>query len=177
MYDCSVGLTSPQGQETTPCCLPQHSGVEHARTRRCQQSEVDLTFPEPMRARSFSACLKPAEFKNSTIIRLLDGSKAYLQAIIDNFSRRVHARRATDAFIRAVTADLLIEAFGGSTRGKPQRLVDGDVERRLKRCCTITTPIRSSAGTAANRTRAQRRVKNRSRRWPASTPRVNTRTR
>ena len=97
-------------------------------TRRCQQSEVDLTFPEPMRARSFSACLKTAEFKNSTIIRLLDGSKAYLHAIIDNFSRRVHAWRVNDSFIPAVTADLLIEAFDGSTRGKPQLLVDDGVE-------------------------------------------------
>ena len=81
-----------------------------------------------MRARSFSACLKTAEFKNSTIIRLLDGSKAYLQAIIDNFSRRVHAWRVNDSFIPAVTADLLIEAFDGSTRGKPQLLVDGGAE-------------------------------------------------
>ena len=93
-----------------------------------------------MRARSFSACLKPAEFKNSTIIRLLDGSKAYLQAIIDNFSRRVHARTATDAFIRAVTADLLIEAFGGSTRGKPQLLVDGGVENYNSAGHKLCTP-------------------------------------
>ena len=140
MYDCSVGLTSPQGQKTTPYCLPQHSGVEHARTRRCQQSEVDLTFPGPMRARSFSACLKPVEFRNSTIIRRLDGSKSYLQAIIDNFSRRVHALRVNDSFIPAVTADLLIEAFGGSTRGKPQLLVDGGVENYNSAGHKLCTP-------------------------------------
>ena len=47
---------------------------------------------------------------DTTLIRLLDGSKAYLHAIIDNFSRRVLAWRVNDSFIPAVTAELLIEA-------------------------------------------------------------------
>ena len=54
-------------RQTRPCCLPQHSGVYRASTRRCQQPDVDLTFPEVLRAGSFSACLKIAELKNSTI--------------------------------------------------------------------------------------------------------------
>ena len=47
---------------------------------------------------------------DTTLIRLLDGSKAYLHAVIDNFSRRVLAWRVNDSFIPAVTAELLIEA-------------------------------------------------------------------
>ena len=47
---------------------------------------------------------------DTTLIRLLDGSKAYLHAIIDNFSRRVMAWRVNDSFIPSVTAELLIEA-------------------------------------------------------------------
>jgi transposase-like protein len=65
---------------------------------------------------------------DTTIIRLLDGSKAYLHAVIDNFSRRVLAWRVHESFIPAVTSELLVEAFRGTTDGKPQVLMDGGVE-------------------------------------------------
>ncbi|MCP4781935.1 MAG: transposase family protein, partial [Fuerstiella sp.] len=65
---------------------------------------------------------------DTTLIRLLDGSKAYLHAVIDNFSRRVLAWRVNDSFIPAVTAELLIEEGREIEDGKPQRLVDGGVE-------------------------------------------------
>jgi transposase-like protein len=65
---------------------------------------------------------------DTTIIRLLDGSKAYLHAVIDNFSRRVLAWRVHDSFIPAVTAELLIEASREIRDTKPQLLVDGGVE-------------------------------------------------
>ena len=65
---------------------------------------------------------------DTTLIRLLDGSKAYLHAIIDNFSRRVLAWRINDTFIPAVTAELLIEAAREIEDAKPQVLVDGGVE-------------------------------------------------
>jgi len=65
---------------------------------------------------------------DTTLIRLLDGSKVYLHAIIDNFSRRVLAWRVNDSFIPAVTAELLIEAGSEIEDGKPQLLVDGGVE-------------------------------------------------
>ena len=65
---------------------------------------------------------------DTTLIRLLDGSKTYLHAIIDNFSRRVLAWRVNDTFIPAVTAELLIEAAGEIEDTKPQVLVDGGVE-------------------------------------------------
>ena len=47
---------------------------------------------------------------DTTLVRLLDGSKAYLHAIIDNFSRRILAWRVHESFVPAVTAELLIEA-------------------------------------------------------------------
>jgi transposase InsO family protein len=73
---------------------------------------------------------RPNEFwhVDTTIIRLLDGSKAYLHAVIDNFSRRVLAWRVHDSFIPAVTAELLIEASREIRDTKPQLLVDGGVE-------------------------------------------------
>ena len=65
---------------------------------------------------------------DTTLIRLIDGSKAYLHAIIDNFSRRVLAWRVNDTFIPAVTAELLVEAGREIEETKPQLLVDGGVE-------------------------------------------------
>ena len=65
---------------------------------------------------------------DTTLIRLLDGSKAYLHAVIDNFSRRVLAWRVNDTFIPAVTAELLVEAGREIEDTKPQLLVDGGVE-------------------------------------------------
>ena len=59
---------------------------------------------------------------------MLDGSKAYLHAIIDDFSRRLLAWRVNDTFIPAVTAELLVEAGREIEDTKPQLLVDGGVE-------------------------------------------------
>ena len=38
---------------------------------------------------------------DTTVIRLLDGSRAYLHAVIDNFSRRILAWRVAETFTRA----------------------------------------------------------------------------
>jgi transposase InsO family protein len=35
---------------------------------------------------------------DTTVIRLLDGTRAYLHAVIDNFSRRILAWRVADTF-------------------------------------------------------------------------------
>ncbi|MCA9123726.1 MAG: DDE-type integrase/transposase/recombinase [Planctomycetaceae bacterium] len=56
---------------------------------------------------------------DTTLVRLLDGSKAYLHAVIDNFSRRVLAWRVNDSFMPSVTAELLVEAFDGRSSDKP----------------------------------------------------------
>ena len=65
---------------------------------------------------------------DTTLVRLLDGSKAYLHAVIDNYSRRILAWRVHESFVPAVTAELLIEAANGIRNEKPQVLVDGGVE-------------------------------------------------
>lgn len=65
---------------------------------------------------------------DTTLIRLLDGSKVYLHAIIDNFSRRILAWRANESFVPAVTSELLVETAQRLDDDKPQLLVDGDIE-------------------------------------------------
>jgi transposase InsO family protein len=65
---------------------------------------------------------------DTTVIRLLDGSRAYLHAIIDNFSRRVLAWNVAGTFHPGVTAQLLLDASKNVTSGKPMLLVDGGVE-------------------------------------------------
>ncbi len=65
---------------------------------------------------------------DTTLIRLLDGSRAYLHAIVDNFSRRILAWRVAGTFQPAVTAQLLLDASKSMTSGEPMVLVDGGVE-------------------------------------------------
>jgi len=65
---------------------------------------------------------------DTTVIRLLDGSRAYLHAIIDNFSRRILAWNVVGNFHPSVTAQLLLDASKSVTSGKPTLLVDGGVE-------------------------------------------------
>ena len=47
---------------------------------------------------------------DTTVIRLLDGTRAYLHAVIDNFSRRILAWRVADSFSPASTVAVLLEA-------------------------------------------------------------------
>ena len=65
---------------------------------------------------------------DTTLIRLLDGSRAYLHAVVDNFSRRILAWNVADSFHPGVTAQLLLDAAKSMTSGKPMVLVDGGVE-------------------------------------------------
>ena len=65
---------------------------------------------------------------DTTLIQLLDGSKAWLHAIIANFSRQVMAGRAHDTLRPTVTAELLIATASEIEDAKPQVLVDGGVE-------------------------------------------------
>ncbi|MCA9123360.1 MAG: DDE-type integrase/transposase/recombinase [Planctomycetales bacterium] len=63
------------------------------------------------------------------MIRLLDGSRAYLHAVIDNFSRRILAWNVAGSFQPAITAQLLRSASESMTESdKPAVLVDGGVE-------------------------------------------------
>ncbi len=47
---------------------------------------------------------------DTTVLRLTTGIRIYLQAVIDNFSRRILAWRVSDALSSATTRELLIEA-------------------------------------------------------------------
>ena len=67
---------------------------------------------------------------DTTVIRLLDGTRAYLHAVIDNFSRRILAWRVTDTFAAGNTVAVLLEASRGATRAAsaPVVLADAGVE-------------------------------------------------
>ena len=64
----------------------------------------------------------------ATLIRLLDGSRAYLHAVIDNFSRRILAWKVTPSFEPGATAEILLTASKGVDHGVPTVLTDGGVE-------------------------------------------------
>ena len=67
---------------------------------------------------------------DTTVIRLLDGTRAYLHAVIDNFSRRILAWRVADTFAPGNTVAVLLEATRAATRpaSDPVVLADGGVE-------------------------------------------------
>src|SRR5262245_48458467 len=67
---------------------------------------------------------------DTTVIRLLDGTRAYLHAVIDNFSRRILAWRVADTFAPGNTVAVLLEASRGATRvaSAPIGLADAGVE-------------------------------------------------
>jgi putative transposase len=66
----------------------------------------------------------------TTVIRLLDGTRAYLHAVIDNFSRRILAWRVADTFAPGNSVAVLLEASRGATRSAsaPVVLADAGVE-------------------------------------------------
>ena len=63
-----------------------------------------------------------------TVIRLLDGTRAYLHAIIDNFSRRILAWKVAPTFDPDCTAELLLTASADVVDETPTLLTDGGVE-------------------------------------------------
>jgi len=62
------------------------------------------------------------------MIRWLDGNKAYLHAVLDNFSRRILAWYAAETFKSVITAQLVCGAADTLSTGKPTMLVDGGAE-------------------------------------------------
>ena len=65
---------------------------------------------------------------DTTLIRLLDGTRAYLHAVIDNFSRRILAWKVSATFDPSTTAELLLSVSRGLVDEKPTLLTDGGVE-------------------------------------------------
>ena len=67
---------------------------------------------------------------DTTVIRLLDGTRAYVHAVIDNFSRRILSWRVAERFEPANTVATLLEAgqCAGTEGEPPTVLADGGVE-------------------------------------------------
>ena len=66
---------------------------------------------------------------DTTVIRLLDGTRVYLHAVIDNFSRRILAWRVADTVAPANSVTVLLEAARAATStDTPVVLADGGVE-------------------------------------------------
>ena len=67
---------------------------------------------------------------DTTIIRLLDGTRAYLHAMIDNFSRRILAWRVADTFAPVNTVTVLLDASQAAapSDSTPLVLADAGVE-------------------------------------------------
>jgi len=67
---------------------------------------------------------------DTTVIHLLDGTRAYLHAVIDNFFRRILAWRVADTFAPVNSVAVLVEASRGATPSEatPVVLADAGVE-------------------------------------------------
>jgi putative transposase len=67
---------------------------------------------------------------DTTVIRLLDGTRAYVHAVIDNFSRRILAWRVAETFAPGNSVAVLLEASRDPTRSAstPVVLADAGVE-------------------------------------------------
>jgi putative transposase len=67
---------------------------------------------------------------DTTVIRLLDGTRAYLHAVIDNFSRRILAWRVAETFAPVNSVAVLVEVGRAATPSEttPVVLADGGVE-------------------------------------------------
>ncbi len=67
---------------------------------------------------------------DTTVIRLLDGTRVYLHAVIDNFSRRILAWRVADTFSPGTAVAVLLDAScrAVACETPPVVLADGGVE-------------------------------------------------
>ena len=90
----------------------------------------------PARPRVGIRATKPNEIWHidATLIRLLDGSRVYLHAVIDNFSRRILSWCVNRTFDAGCSADLLVKAGAHLNREaeQPTLLADGGVENYNK---------------------------------------------
>jgi transposase InsO family protein len=71
---------------------------------------------------------------DTSVVRLLEGTRAYLYAVIDNFSRRILAWRVSERFDPANTLAILAEAGSSAHPGDdpPTLLADSGIENRMK---------------------------------------------
>jgi transposase InsO family protein len=90
---------------------------------------------------------------DTTVIRLLDGTRAYLHAVIDNFSRRILAWRVAETCALVNSVAVLVEAGRGATPSAttPVVLADAGVENvnaqvdalLATACCAGSWPLRN----------------------------------
>jgi len=74
---------------------------------------------------------KPNEYwhVDTTLIRLVDGSRVYLQAVLDNYSRRILAWQLSERFDTTITAAILQEAAKALPKNTvPSAVMDSGVE-------------------------------------------------
>ena len=84
---------------------------------------------------------------DTTLIRLLDGSHAYLHAVIDNFSRRILSWKVAGTFDLSITAVLLLKASKRLFNQQPTLLADGGVENFNSAVDKYLGPVNGSATT------------------------------
>ncbi len=88
----------------------------------------------PDKAKLGIRATKPNEIfhVDTTLIRLLDGTRAYLHAVIDNFSRRILSGRLADHFDDGNSVAVLVEAGRGlpGLASPPTLVADSGVENR-----------------------------------------------
>ncbi|MEQ8853895.1 DDE-type integrase/transposase/recombinase [Gimesia sp.] len=65
---------------------------------------------------------------DTSLVRLVNGGRAYIHAVIDNYSRRILAWRVLDRFEPGITARLFLDVSQATTVGKPTVFVDGGRE-------------------------------------------------
>ena len=71
---------------------------------------------------------------DTTVIRLLDGTRAYVHAVIDNFSRRILAWRVAETFAPVNSVAVLVEASRGATPSDDDAGRVGGRGRREREC-------------------------------------------
>jgi putative transposase len=78
---------------------------------------------------------------DTTVIRLLDGTRAYVHAVIDNFSRRILAWRVAETFAPVNSVAVLVEAGRAATSSEttPVVLADAGVENVNAEVDKLTT--------------------------------------
>jgi transposase InsO family protein len=85
---------------------------------------------------------------DTTVIRLLDGTRAYVHAVIDNFSRRILAWRVADTFAPVNSVAVLLDA----RRGAPP---SDTTELSPRTFCTFRARVVVSPKTVSRRRRPQ----------------------
>jgi transposase InsO family protein len=73
---------------------------------------------------------------DTTVIRLLDGTRAYRHAVIDNVSRRILAWRVADTFAPGNSVSVLLEASRAAAPSNTAPVVLADAANRSAACET-----------------------------------------